>query len=169
MTDADASTLTISAEEAKEHDLPAAAISVEMGDVFMQSRKFPGEGVYVSMSGPPGAPLGMAIQRVPEAIAEQAEWERFVEKQHQEEDAEFGVVEQVEFAGAKRSACTFTTGESMARTHHLAVCVEVPGSEAGILIHFWQAAGKSETPAPAEVVRKGRYAELLQSISVAWD
>ncbi|MDC0935936.1 hypothetical protein OAS39_06595 [Pirellulales bacterium] len=169
MDESDASTLTITAAESDEHGLPKAAITLHLGDTFMRTAKFPGDGIYVSMSGPPGAPLGLIIQLLHETFGNEAGWRRFIEKSYQDESANFGTAADVEMCGANRPACTFTTGNGNARTHHLAVSVNIPESDQSVVVHFWSAAGKNETPIPNEMVGGGRYAELLQSVAIEFE
>ena len=162
-------TITITAAEAVERGLPKAEITLNLGETFMTSEKFPGDGVYLSMSGAPGAPLGLSIKTSPELITDEQGWQRFVKQNSPGDAPEFAAASEAEICGASRSACTFTTGESLARSHHFAASVEIPDSDQAIVIHFWQAAGKSETPAPDAMVRDGRYAKLLQSISIKFE
>lgn len=169
MGENESSRFEISAAESKEHRLPPAAIAVDLGDVFMRSRKFPAKGVYASMSGPPGAPLGLLIQLVAEKLDDDEAWRRYAETIYEDAPPELGSVGEVELSGSKYPAITFTTGDANARTHHLMAAAAVPDAEQSVVIHFSQAAGKTETPAPGEIVRDGRYADLLQSISVRWD
>ena len=129
MDEADASTLTITAAESKENGLPGAAISLNLGDTFMRTQKFPGERIYATMSGPPGAPLGLSIRLASEAIGDEAAWRSYVEQHYQEPPAEFGTAAETELCDGRRPACTFTTGTAIARTHHLLVAVNVPDSE----------------------------------------
>ena len=161
--------ITITAAESAERGLPKAKITLDLGETFMTSQKFPGDGVYLSMSGPPGAPLGLSIRLSPEAITDEEGWQRYVEQTWPDEAPKIVAAAEAELCGSSRPACTFPTGESLARTHHLMASIEIPDSDQAIIVHFSQAAGKSETPAPSPMVREGRYAQLLQSISINFE
>ena len=165
-----ASVITISAADSASHQLPAAGITVNPHGRYFSVAKFASQDQYLALSGPPGEPLGMQVERVANAPADETGWRKLVEKRFAEQrPIEMGSAAELEIADGKQSSFTCTTGESLARAHHLLISVPVPGSDDAILVDFRYGAGQSETPTPKAVVNDGEYAELLRSLSIRFE
>jgi hypothetical protein len=169
MKDTPTSILRISAAESASHQLPAADITLDYSVAHMTERKFPAEDQYLSLSGPPGMPLGMKVSHVVTTPTNKAEWESLVEQRYAKQLAELGTAADLKISGAARPAFTCTTGKSHARAHHVLVLIAVPKSKAGILVDFYHRAGKTETPTPQAMAVDGRFAPILQSLSVRFE
>ena len=101
------------------HELPPIDLSLDATGTAMMPFEFPGKGVYLRMSGPPGGPLMFEVISRPETL-DQALATRF-EGAHLEEAHPCKAV----LAGKERVGKTFLLGQSLARTRWTAL--EMPG------------------------------------------
>jgi hypothetical protein len=159
----------ITSEESKSNQLPAVEISVDLGKTGLSGRKFGSKGEYLSLSGPPGGPLGLKISHVANLARGVEEWHSLVKERYGDESPAMGTAGEIKLAGEKRDAFTFTTGSDAARAHHLLVHVAIPGSQDGLLVEFYRRAGKSETPSPQELVKDEKFSELSPSFSIRFE
>jgi hypothetical protein len=161
--------LKITAAESAGHQLPAADITLNYSGVPLSERKFPAADQYCSLTGPPGAPLALKMFHLKRPPKDEAQWRRLVEQRYAAKLAELGTTAELKIAGAARPAFTCTTGKKHARVHHLLVLIAIPKSDEGILVDFFHGAGKSKTPTPQAIAVDGKFAPMLQSLSVKFE
>jgi hypothetical protein len=162
-------TVKITAAESKDHDLPAAEISLDLAKTGMSGKKFPKEGDYLSLSGPPGPPLGMKISLVEEMPESEDQWRDLVEKRYPKRAPDSGTIGEIEFADGVRPAFTCTIPHGPKKAHHLFVVLAIPESEKGILVDFYRGGGKTSTPSPVDMAKLGDFAELSPSFSIRFE
>ena len=169
MDEINTQTVKITAAESKSHHLPAAEISLNLGKTGLSGRKFSDKGEYLSLSGPPGGPLGIRISHLASLPSNTAEWRTLIEKRFDGQSPDIGTEGEIKFAGQTCSALTCTTGAGPARAHHLLILVEVPHSKEGLLVDFYHRAGKTETPDPQSLSQDAKFAELSPSFSIRFE
>jgi len=159
--------LTITPEEATAHALPAARIEIDTGSVVLAGPKFPDDTTYVALSGPPGGPLGLRVLHVESPPEDDAAWRLLVENLFEGRPLTVGQAGEVEIDGSARRTYSCTTGQSLARSHHVLVLFDAPAPSGAVLVDFFSTAGSQETPAPADIV-EGAYARTVQSLRVTF-
>ncbi len=124
----------ITPEQCRQHGMAPIELSVDPTDTVLRPFPFPEKGVYLRMSGPPGGPLLMEVLARPGAL-DQALAARFSALEEREPAT-------VRLAGEERSALTFVTGQSQARTRwcaielpSLAILFGASPSEKDVLAH----------------------------------
>ena len=166
-TPAASKTVKVSAAESASHGLPPAEISVDLGQHAFSTKTFAAKDNYLSLSGPPGGPLGLQVEHIQNAPKDDAAWRKLAETRFAErKPIEMGSAAEVSIASGKNVAFTCTTGESLARAHHLLVTVPVPKTSDGILVDFKFAAAKTKTPTPQAVMSESKFGDLLRSLSI---
>lgn len=158
----------IEASDAKKHSLPAAEITIDLGETGLSGMKFPNKGEYLSLSGPPGGPLGLTVFHTQELPTTDLEWRKLIEKRYGERATATGRVEAVEIAGKERGAFTFTSDSGPARAHHLLIAFAVPESKDAILVDFYSA-GQGETPSPKILAATKKFSEISPSLSIRFE
>lgn len=116
----------VTAAAAQAAGLPPVGFSLSTADAAWTVRKFPGRGVFVQLSGPPGGPLSLSVQTYPRPRASGStllRWilARFSKPFHR--PLTIQPTKRFAFAGLPRPAVSFTSGSSMARTAYCAVLV----------------------------------------------
>jgi hypothetical protein len=164
----DQSMVHISGAEAAAQQLPAASISLETAGTGMGARKFGSKDQYLMLSGPPGGPLGLVIERVSVPSADEGALAKLAEQRFKDRSFVKGTAGVVELAGDSRQALTCATDTSMAKSHHLLVLIPVPNSKDSLLVDFWRGAG-SDMPAPEAMLGEPKYGDLLKSLSVKFE
>ncbi len=147
--------MKIAAADSARHGLPAASIELDVAQAAMWGQVFPGEGVYLNLSGPPGGPLGLALVAY-EGIADAAALEEFAAKRFAGDTYVRKGPGTVELAGRSRVAFTCGRGQSLARSTHLLALIPVKeGADSGVLVDFCVGTQR-ELLTPAEVMKLER-------------
>lgn len=148
----DAATFLVAqAAESATRKLPAVNVLVDYTGTGMSANKFPSERAYLSLSGPPGGPLGLVVEAPGKSVANGIDLS-VIAKERCGATATIGKPASIVFGGANRPAITCVYGESLARAEHLLIGVQV-GKE-GVLIDAVTAAGKAGPTAPAALKPK---------------
>lgn len=155
------------AEQAAERGLPAANITIDPGNTGLEAAPFPADNHYLALSGPPGGPLGLTIERVT-ASPDAAGLKSLAELRFEDRSVEVGAFAMIPLAGADRPAIACTTDESMARAHHLLALIPAPQGGA-LLVDFYRSAGSSPTPAPSEFLEHERFGPVLRSLQIDFE
>ncbi len=170
MASADSSMIKISGLESASHQLPPVQIAINPGDHGFSVARFAGKDKYLSLSGPPGGPLNLQVERLQKVPVDDAGWRKLVEQRFAErKPIEMGSAAELEIAGGKNQAFTCSTGESLACAHHLLIVVPISKSHDGILVDFEYAAANSKTPAPLAVIKDSGFGDLLRSLSIRFE
>jgi hypothetical protein len=169
MDEIDSETVRITAKEAKEHGLPPAEITIILGESGLSGMKFPDKGEYLSLSGPPGGPLGLVVLHIESVPKNNSTWHELIEKRYPERSATMGRAGEIKIGDEKYSAYTFSTDSGPARAHHLLIVFAVPDSKEAILVDFYRAAGKSEIPTPQSLATDEKFSEILPSLSIRFE
>ncbi|GMU55545.1 MAG: hypothetical protein AMXMBFR33_46910 [Candidatus Xenobia bacterium] len=140
------SRVQITPEQCRQHGLAPVELSVDPTGTVLRPYLFPEKGVYLRMSGPPGGPLLMEVLARPGTL-DQALAARFSALEERQPAT-------VLLAGAERSALTFLTGQSHARTRWCAV--ELPS----LAVLF------GASPAEKDVLTHTHLAPLAASLKV---
>lgn len=132
--------VTVTAKEAKAKGLWPLGISLNITDTSLSSSRFPDKGVYLTMSGPPGGPLGIRVRKValhkvtgPFKAKPSVTWSS--DKK-----------ELIRVGKRKRVAFAFTQGKSLARAHGCYVHLSAPKVAGKLLLTFYISAGKGKHP-----------------------
>jgi hypothetical protein len=158
----------ITAAEAKRHSLPAAEITLDLGKTGLSGTKFPAEGEYLALSGPPGGPLGLAVFHIKELPLNELDWRKLIEKRYAERSPAMGKAEELEIAGGKHAAFTVTTDGGPAKTHHLLIAFAVPDSRDAIVVDFYRG-GQDDTPSPRTLAADKKFSEISPSLSIRFE
>jgi hypothetical protein len=132
--------VTVTAKEAKAKGLWPLGLTLNITDTSLSSSRFPQKGVYLTMSGPPGGPLGIRVRKVA------------LHKVTGPFKAEPGLTwssdkkELIMVGKRKRVAFAFTRGKSLARSHGCNVHLSAPKVAGKLLLTFYIGAGKSKHP-----------------------
>jgi hypothetical protein len=159
----------ITAAESKSHELPAAEIVLDLGETGMSGRKFREKGEYLTLSGPPGGPLGLTVSHIAKLPKSADDWHSLAKKLNTQESTEMGHVGTLKIAGAERAAFTYTTDDGSDRSHHLMIVFAVPDSKDGILVDFYRGTGTDKTPAPEVLAADDIFAEISPSLSIRFE
>jgi hypothetical protein len=169
MDEINTQSVKITRAESEHHKLPAAEISLDLGESGLSGRKFPEKGDYLSLSGPPGGPLGLRISHLASVPSTDEEWQTLIKKLFAERTVEMGTAGEIKFGGENRASLTCTTDSGPARAHHLLIVIAVPDAKDAILVDFYRRAGQTATPGPAELAKDGKFAELSPSFSIRFE
>ncbi len=150
----------ITAAEAKAHKLAEHRISVDITDSSLSDSKFGDADVYLTLSGPPGGPLGMQLLQNPKRYASDAEF-RVAVMTEQKVTAATKVVK-LQFAGRTWRCVAFIRGESMARSLNWYLV-----DDKGLAIHADHGAQRTLTDADAASILKGwPFDKVLRSLTI---
>jgi len=138
----------ISREESAAHNLPPVEISVDVSGMGAVLWRFPAPRVYVHLSGPPGTPLGMAIEAYTNLKDDSQSLLALARRRTASARAVMmGEVEQVTLGGRSLLAIGWLSGESQARARHcLALFPAAEGAADGVLVELQAAAPPGATP-----------------------
>ena len=169
MTEVTGKSVKITADEAKAHELPPVEIRIDLGESGLAGMKFPDKGQYLSLSGPPGGPLGLVIRHIDKLPKSEADWHKLAENRYADGSMKFGKVEKIEFNGKKQDAYTVATGAGPARANHLLIAIAVPVSGDAILVDYHRAGGNTEVPPPISLASDKIFSEISPSISIKFE
>lgn len=158
----------ITAADAKKHSLPAAEITINLGETGLSGFKFANEGEYLSLSGPPGGPLGMTVFHTKHLPKTDADWRKLVEERYDERATAMGEAADIEVAGGKHNAFSCTTDGGPAQAHHLLIAFAVPDSDEAIVVDFYSA-GQGATPSPKTLLAAKKFSEISPSLSIRFE
>jgi hypothetical protein len=158
--------VNITAAESARHGLPAADIQLNVEGVSMSGWKFPEQGEYLVLSGPPGGPMGMSISHVQETPSDASQWKALMDKRYPERSAVAGSTSTIEVAGEKRAAFVFTTDEGFARAHHLMIPMAIASSGDAVLVDLYYGADETPAPTPETMAAYGAFTQILNSLSI---
>jgi hypothetical protein len=162
--------LKITSSEAAGHKLPRAAVELDPGATGMSAARFPADGKFVTLSGPPGGPLGLEIEAYKGVTADAAGLEKLVAKRFEGRSPVKGAFGEVSLSGGTCAAMSWATDSSMARAAHLvALFPSKAGASEGVLLDFWMEAGSDPVPAPAEFLKAATYGDVLRSVRVRFE
>lgn len=156
----------ITAAESTSNNLPPVAITIDPGNLGMSIFMFPEDDMYLMLSGPPGGPLGLSLEKVSDMTGDEAGLSALVKSRFEGRTPQTGTTGQVSLSGGEHPAITCTTDSSGARSHHLLVLFDVPDSSDGILLDFWLPAGDSDTPIPGAMFTQADFDAMLRSLTV---
>jgi hypothetical protein len=161
--------IKIAAADSARHGLPAAAIELDTSEIGFIGSAFPADGVYLSLSGPPGGPLGLALEAY-KGIKDAKGLEAFAAKRYAGDTYVRKGPGTVELAGGRRIAFTCGTGRSLARsTQFLALVPEREGADAGVLVSFYFGT-QGEFSTPEEVMKPDELGKgVLGSLRVRFE
>lgn len=156
----------VTAADARAKGLPPIGFSVE----WPRPRLFLGsvlahEGTYLTLSGPPGGPLGMSVRGYTNADANHGILETVIVEHPPRPPVIRGAPETIDLAGAARPALAYIQGESLARSLTCLALVPSPGNKReGLVVRFYVAAGSAMSKAACKtVVERPSIAPLVAS------
>lgn len=159
----------VTAVDARAKGLPAIGFTVTWSDAgLFQGNVFNGEGNYLTLSGPPGGPLGMAVWGYTSLDATHATLEKVIAQHPPRPPVIRGAPESISLAGAERPALAYIQGESLARSVTCLVLVPAAGNKReGLIVTFYVAAGSALATASCKTVVEDRsIAPLVASFRV---
>ncbi len=152
----------IHAEDARAGGLPAVGFTVEWDTTPGFSPRMPlGGGMYLSLSGPPGGPLGMRVSSYTNGDADHATLEKNISVPQQFGYTK-GAPEQVSLAGASRPALAYLSGQAIAKVHGCAVLVPArAGAREGLVVTFISSGHSVTQPNCATVLANPSLTKLV--------
>lgn len=148
---------SVSSSDAVKAGLPAVEIQVSKINMPLTVREFPYAAAYLSLSGPPGGPLGLSVTAGPAALDDMVKLLR----QDGHQDAQTG---EVSFQGKKVSAISSTAGQENARHTELNVLAGTAGGKGIWITVSAPPAGKPASPAQLGVTSP--YLDLLGAVQL---
>lgn len=161
----------IKARQAKQKGLPAIGFSVDPAGTAMSASPFPEDGVYLTLSGPPGGPLLFQVfayrSNGHDAAALDAQIKARFNQPHQQ-PLQLDEQGTLKLSGSDRAIRTFITGSMpMIRTRWCAALIPAPSGHAeGLFVVFGDAAPAVKTAECAAIVAHPHLAPLVRSFAV---
>ena len=152
-------TVTITAEEARARGLWPVGVELQLTDGGLTATRFPQEDVYLTVSGPPGGPLGLRIKKgALHKVTGPFESDRETTWMAKREVT-------IEVGRRKVKARAFTFGKSLARSHACSVRLDAPAGTAGrLILEFYRGAGTTKHMGCVALASQPPFRELLASL-----
>ena len=160
----------IKPREAKKHALPPIGFRVDTAGTAMLASKFPDDGLYLTMSGPPGGPLLVQVYGYAGTAHDVATLEAQIRANYDKPWFQPFTLDQttkLSLGGADRLARTFLTGKGHTRTRWCAALVPAPkGAAEGLVVVFGDAAGAETGADCAAIAAHAHLAPVLRSFQL---
>lgn len=159
--------LIVSAPEAADHGLPPVAIRMDTTGCGMVPTR-PAAGVYVWLTGPPGAPLAFGVRLRESHGGRQVSLAEQVKRlEASTTDLRFGPEGKVKVAGAELDAILYFAGQSHASR---AVCLfGVDAGPVGIVVELTVSAHYRSVEVPASVATQPNFRKILATFEASYE
>ncbi|MCA9664548.1 MAG: hypothetical protein KC503_03140 [Myxococcales bacterium] len=152
--------------ETRKRSLPQTNIELDPKGGGWSVSRFVGKAVYLTLSGPPGGPLGLEIRAHSAKGADRAVLAQLARRH--DKGAVLGKLVRVTFAGKKRAALPYVKGSQAAHSSGCVVLIRRAGRGRGIYADAYVSAGARTRPSCKAVLGNKRLAPTLATLKIGY-